>query len=217
MCVNPPQNAPAPSAALSVLALMAGNAVVVRAPRSIALSTMYILRELVGPLLDELGAPPGTVNGLCGTPQRMIRRWLDSPLVNDIFYFGGSDEGLRFQLDCVASGKKPILELAGNDGLVVWADADLDLAAEAITECFYGSGQICMVPNYVVAHPAVADELLAKVQQAVRDVRPGYPDDEDVLLSWYVTRFLTLRGTAFADPKSYFHRYARLTDREVTR
>src|SRR6516162_8921502 len=39
--------------------------------------------------------------------------------------------------------------------------------------------------------------------------------DEDVLLSWYVTRFLTLRGTAFADPKSYFHRYARLTDSEA--
>ncbi len=32
--------------------------------------------------------------------------------------------------------------------------------------------------------------------------------DEGVLLSWYVNRFLTLRGTAFADPKSYFHRYA---------
>jgi type I pantothenate kinase len=39
--------------------------------------------------------------------------------------------------------------------------------------------------------------------------------DEDVLLSWYVSRFLTLRGTAFADPKSYFHRYARLTDKEA--
>jgi len=39
--------------------------------------------------------------------------------------------------------------------------------------------------------------------------------DEDVLLSWYVTRFLTLRGTAFADPKSYFHRYASLSDGEA--
>jgi type I pantothenate kinase len=39
--------------------------------------------------------------------------------------------------------------------------------------------------------------------------------EEDVLLSWYVTRFLTLRGTAFADPKSYFHRYARLSDSEA--
>jgi type I pantothenate kinase len=39
--------------------------------------------------------------------------------------------------------------------------------------------------------------------------------EEDVLLSWYVSRFLTLRGTAFADPKSYFHRYARLSDQEA--
>jgi type I pantothenate kinase len=39
--------------------------------------------------------------------------------------------------------------------------------------------------------------------------------DEDVLQSWYVSRFLALRGTAFADPKSYFHRYARLSDKEA--
>jgi type I pantothenate kinase len=39
--------------------------------------------------------------------------------------------------------------------------------------------------------------------------------DEDVLKGWYVDRFLTLRGTAFRDPKSYFHRYARLTDAEA--
>ncbi|MGA7974030.1 MAG: type I pantothenate kinase [Pseudolabrys sp.] len=36
--------------------------------------------------------------------------------------------------------------------------------------------------------------------------------DEDVLKSWYVDRFLTLRGTAFRDPKSYFHRYSSLSD-----
>src|ERR1700756_1854005 len=40
--------------------------------------------------------------------------------------------------------------------------------------------------------------------------------DEDVLLHWYVNRFLTLRSTAFADPKSYFHRYAQLSDEEAT-
>ena len=39
--------------------------------------------------------------------------------------------------------------------------------------------------------------------------------DEGVLLSWYVNRFLTLRGTAFADPKSYFHRYAKISDTEA--
>src|SRR5882757_7789014 len=39
--------------------------------------------------------------------------------------------------------------------------------------------------------------------------------DEHVLESWYVDRFLTLRGTAFRDPKSYFHRYATLSDEEA--
>jgi type I pantothenate kinase len=38
---------------------------------------------------------------------------------------------------------------------------------------------------------------------------------EEVLLRWYVDRFLTLRGTAFRDPRSYFHRYSKLTDPEA--
>src|SRR6267154_4396248 len=40
--------------------------------------------------------------------------------------------------------------------------------------------------------------------------------DEEVLKTWYVNRFLTLRGTAFSDPKSYFHRYFKLSDAEAT-
>jgi type I pantothenate kinase len=40
--------------------------------------------------------------------------------------------------------------------------------------------------------------------------------DENVLRKWYVDRFLALRGTAFADPKSYFHRYSRLSDAEAS-
>ena len=39
--------------------------------------------------------------------------------------------------------------------------------------------------------------------------------DDDVLQRWYVTRFLALRSTAFQDPKSYFHRYSKLTDEEA--
>src|SRR5512143_454741 len=39
--------------------------------------------------------------------------------------------------------------------------------------------------------------------------------DEDVLKGWYIDRFLALRSTAFRDPKSYFHRYSRITDAEA--
>jgi len=40
--------------------------------------------------------------------------------------------------------------------------------------------------------------------------------DEDVLMQWYVDRFLALRETAFRDPKSYFHRYSQLSDAEAS-
>ncbi|MFC4031602.1 aldehyde dehydrogenase family protein [Streptomyces polygonati] len=183
VCLFPPQNAPLPNSGLAVLALMAGNTLVVRSPRSIALSTLYVMRELVAPLLEELGAPPGTLNVICARPRQILDSWLAHPAVNDIMFFGGSEEGLRFEQECVARGKKPILELAGNDGLLVWKDADIPLAVEAITESFFGSGQICMVPNYVIAHPDIAEELLAEIVRQTAEIRPGYPQSEDVLLS----------------------------------
>lgn len=183
VCLNPPQNAPLSSALLGVNAVMAGNALVVRAPRSGPLGVMYVLHEVVAPVLEEVGAPPGTLNVVCGDPAPMLTAWLESPAVDDIMYFGNSENGMKFQERCVAAGKKPILELAGNDAVVVWKDADLELAAEALTESFYGSGQLCMIPNQVVAHPDVVDELVALLARKVGHIRPGHPGEEDVLLT----------------------------------
>lgn len=183
VCLNPPQNAPLSSALLGVTALMAGNSLVVRAPRSAPLGVMYVLHEVVAPVLEELGAPGGTLNVVCGDPAPMLSAWLDSPLVDDIMYFGSSEAGVRFQERCVAAGKKPILELAGNDAVVVWKDADLEYAAEALTESFYGSGQLCMIPNQVVVHPDVVDPLVALLAEKAGRVRGGSVREEDVLLT----------------------------------
>lgn len=183
VCVNPPQNAPAASALFGITPLLSGNAVVVRAPRSAPLGVMHALRDLVVPALSEVDAPAGVLNFFCARPGPTLAAWLDSPDVDDIFYTGDVQRGLELERECVARGKKPILELAGNDCVVVWADADLDGAVEALTESFYGSGQICMVPNQVVVHPAAADELCDRLSLAARRIRPGYPDEDDVLLS----------------------------------
>jgi acyl-CoA reductase-like NAD-dependent aldehyde dehydrogenase len=112
---------------------------VVRAPRSIAMSTMYVLRDLVVPLLESLDAPAGVLNILCGQPKAMLQRWLEHPQVNDIFYIGSSEEGLRIQQQCLAHGKKPILELAGNDGLVVWHDADPNASSARARSAWFPS------------------------------------------------------------------------------
>ncbi|MFH0241915.1 aldehyde dehydrogenase family protein [Streptomyces sp. HK10] len=181
VCINPPQNAAAVNALNGLTALLAGNTMVVRAPRGVALSCMYAMREIVAPVLEEAGAPPGTLNALCGPP--MLDTWLASEHVDDVLYFGGSRKGLEFERDCIAAGKKPILELAGNDCCVVWHDADLDAAVESISQFFLNSGQICNVPNQVIAHPAIADELIERLVVATRKIRPGYPHEEDVVLT----------------------------------
>ena len=183
VALSPPQNAAAINSLLGVPMIAAGNTLVVKAPRSTPYGVMFVLREIVAPLLDEVGAPPGTLNVVCGHPGRILRQWLESPLVDDIVYFGSSETGIPLGQEAVQLGKKPILELAGNDGCVVWHDADLDRAAEALTESFYGSGQICMVPNYVVAHPDIADRLLDRLLSLVSKIRPGYPEDPDTILS----------------------------------
>ncbi|MEU9857875.1 aldehyde dehydrogenase [Streptomyces sp. NPDC047974] len=183
VCLNPPQNAPLSSALLGVTSVMGGNALIVRAPRSGPLGVMYVMQEIVAPALDEIGAPPGTLNVVCGDPGPMLSAWLSSPDVDDIMYFGSSENGTKFEARCLAEGKKPILELAGNDVVSVWKDADIDLAAEALTESFYGSGQLCMIPNQVVVHPDVADELVAALVREVGHIRPGYPGEPDVLLT----------------------------------
>ncbi|MGF0318053.1 aldehyde dehydrogenase family protein [Nocardia fluminea] len=181
--LNPPANAPMASVLLAGLSLAAGNAVVARAPRSSPLGVMWAVNELLGYALAEVGAPAGCLSAFCGDPQPMLDAWLASPYVNDIMYFGSSENGLSFERKCVESQKKPILELAGNDIVVVWRDANLDHAATALLEGFFGSGQLCMIPNQVVLHPDIADALIEKLVAKTAELYPGYPDEDGVLLS----------------------------------
>jgi acyl-CoA reductase-like NAD-dependent aldehyde dehydrogenase len=182
VCVDPPFNTPL-AGLFACLALMAGNAMVIRVPQSSPIALSFALHNIVIPALEECGVPPGTLNVVCGEYETHMPQWLDSPLVDSIFYFGSSENGLALEKKCVERGKKAILELGGNDGVLVWRDADLDRAAQALAECFYASGQVCMAPRYVIAHPEIAGSLLERVRAVAAELRPGDPDDENATLS----------------------------------
>ncbi|MFD7026596.1 aldehyde dehydrogenase family protein [Streptomyces sp. NPDC059917] len=183
VCLNPPQNAATSVSVLGLGALIAGNSLVVKIPRTVPLGVSFIYRDIVAPILEEFDAPPGVLNLVCSPSEAVLQQWLESPLVDDIFFVGSSERGLKLGAECAVRGKKPILELAGNDGILVWKDADLPMAARALAECFYGSTQICMVPKYAVVHPDVAGELLALLVGLLGDIRPGYPEDPDTVLT----------------------------------
>jgi acyl-CoA reductase-like NAD-dependent aldehyde dehydrogenase len=183
VCINPPQNAAGGNSALGIMTLLAGNSLVVKAPKTSPLGVMFFFREVVMPVLEAHGAPAGTLNLVSGYSKRILNAWVESPLVSDIMFFGDSSSGLKLGKECVARGKKPILELSGNDAFLVWSDADLDAAAEALTESFYGSGQICMVPKQAVLHPAIAEEFVERFLPKVAAITPRYPSDPEAILS----------------------------------
>ncbi|WNI16562.1 aldehyde dehydrogenase family protein [Actinacidiphila sp. ITFR-21] len=188
VCLDPARNAPVATALAGIPVLAGGNALIVNAPPSVPLSVAYLFHELVDPLLAEHGAPPGTLSVLCAPARPMLRMWLDSPDCDDIFFFGGSRQGAELTRSCLEHDKKPIMELAGNDALTVWRDADLLPAAEAALERYQGSGQLCLAPKFALVHPAVADEFTALLRSRVTALRVGPPEDPDVVLTPVVKR-----------------------------
>lgn len=183
VCVHPPHNAPAANSLLAIGAVMAGNALVVKAPRSVPLTTAWVWREVIYPVIEDFGAPAGLVNLICADPAFVLQEWLESPDVHNLMYFGESNRGIEIAKQWFAANKKTVLELAGNDGILVWRDAEVDLAVDALVECFFGSGQVCVAPNYAIVHPHVADAVVARLREVAASIRPGLPEDESTVLS----------------------------------
>ena len=85
-----------------MLAILAGNALVVKAPRSSPLSVLFVYRDVLAPILERHGAPPGTLNLFTGNTGGILRSWVESPLVDDILFFGDSAAGLKLGQRCFA-------------------------------------------------------------------------------------------------------------------
>ncbi|WP_234340383.1 aldehyde dehydrogenase family protein [Streptomyces sp. SCSIO 75703] len=188
VCLDPARNAPLLTALAGVPTLAAGNALVVNAPPSVPLGTVHVFHTVVAPLLAEHGAPPGTLSVLCAPARPVLRAWLASPDCDDVFFFGGSREGAELTRSCLEHGKKPVMEMAGNDALVVWRDAVLTGAVDAALERYHGSGQLCLAPKFAVVHPAVADAFTDLLRERVAALRVGPPEDPDVVLTPVVKR-----------------------------
>ncbi|WP_461017278.1 aldehyde dehydrogenase family protein, partial [Streptomyces daliensis] len=183
VCVQPPQNTPALAVGAAFQSVLAGNALVVRLSRQAPVAAMYLLERVAVPALADAGAPPGVLSALCADPAQALDTWLASPLVDDVLYFGDCLRGEQLEKACLTAGKKPVLELGGNDMVMVWRDAPLEQAVEVLMESFHGSGQICCAPNLALVHPGIADSLTGLLTDRVRALRPGFPDDPSVVLA----------------------------------
>jgi acyl-CoA reductase-like NAD-dependent aldehyde dehydrogenase len=183
VCISPPKNAAASNSTLGIHALLGGNTLIIKPPLKAPVSTIFIWKDVIIPMLEKNGTPPGTVNLITGNSKAIMRQWLSSPKVNDVLFFGDSEAGLEIGRQCYNAGKKPILELSGSDPLIVWKDCDIEAAADSAMDAFLGSTQICMVPKKFIVHEDAFDAFTEKMKERISRIVYGLPSMPGVILS----------------------------------
>ncbi len=150
-------------------ALVTGNTVVFK-PSSDTPHCATLLVEL----MHEAGFPAGVVNMVTGAGGEVGDAIVESPDVPVISFTGSSTTGRYLAEKAGKLLKRLSLELGGKNGVVVLADADLDLAAEGILWSAFGtSGQRCTACSRVIVERSVVEPLLQRLESKARTLRLG--------------------------------------------
>ena len=160
----------------SAPALAAGNAVVFK-PSEVTPLTVMKLAEI----FTEAGLPDGVFNVIQGDG-RVGALMTGHPGIDKVSFTGEVGTGKKVMAAAGGSTLKDVtMELGGKSPLIVFADADLDRAADAAMMAnFYSSGQICTNGTRVFVERAVKDAFEAKIKERVGRIRAGDPMDPSV-------------------------------------
>jgi acyl-CoA reductase-like NAD-dependent aldehyde dehydrogenase len=153
-------------------ALLTGNSVVLKPAEQSPLSGIRLAE-----LALEAGVPPGVFNVVPGFGEEAGKALALHPDV-DLIAFTGSTEVGRLMLRYAAESnlKRVALELGGKTPQVVFADADLEEAANGIAwGIYYNSGQTCHAGSRLIVHQSVKDQLLAAIGKVAGTITLGHP------------------------------------------
>ena len=156
-------------------ALAAGNTIVLKPSDTTPASTL-LLAEVAAEFL-----PPGVFNVVCGD-RDTGRALVSHPTPSMVSITGSTRAGMEVAAAAAADLKRTHLELGGKAPVIVFDDADLAAAAEAIAVAgYFNAGQDCTAATRVLAGPGVHDEFVAALTEQAKGTKTGLPDDEDVL------------------------------------
>ena len=156
-------------------ALAAGNAFILK-PSELTPLTAHLVAEI----LADAGLPDGLFQILHGDYQ-MGRAICAHSGIAKISLTGGVETGRLIMAQTAETLKKVTLELGGKSPLIVFADADFDLAVEtALAANFYTAGEVCSNATRVYVEEAIAADFEAALIEGARALRVGDPMADDV-------------------------------------
>jgi len=177
-----PWNFPAGEIPLLALpALAAGNAVIVK-PSEVTPLTGALLTNAIAKAL-----PVGTLQLLQGDGV-VGEQLVSSPDVHMVAMTGSSATGKKIMEKCAMNLKRIVLELGGKDPMIVFADADLDKAAnEAVLFSLSNAGQVCCAVERIYVEESVKPQFEQKVVEIAKSWKIGNPNDKGVNMGPMVT------------------------------
>jgi acyl-CoA reductase-like NAD-dependent aldehyde dehydrogenase len=180
-----PWNYPLVNAALKVPpALAAGNAIVLKPSIETPLTTVAFAK-----LCLKAGFPPGIVNVVTGGGSTAGNALVAHPAVRKVSFTGSTVVGRSIQKLAADQMKMVNLECGGKNAIIVFADADLERAAQAaLISAFVNAGQLCVSCSRLLVQEPVAREFINLLAAKAKKITVGDPRDPKTLVGPMITR-----------------------------
>ena len=158
-------------------ALAAGCSVIIK-PASETPLTMLALM----PLLEEAGVPAGVVNVVPSRSSRaVVDAMLHDPRVRVLSFTGSTSVGRTLLRSAADQVLKPAMELGGNAPIIIFEDADLDVAVEgAMIAKMRNIGEACTAANRFYVHKAKAEDFTNRLTACMAALKVGNGLDEGI-------------------------------------
>ncbi len=154
-------------------ALAAGNTVISKPSYLNPLSNLLMAKAY-----EDL--PPGVMNVITGTGGTVGGQLIRHPDVNLIAFTGSTEAGRRIASEAGSQLKQVNLELGGIDPLIVFEDADLDIAVRGATWArLLNAGQVCTSSKRIYVVEEIAKEFTERLVEHVKSLRVGDPMKPD--------------------------------------
>ncbi|MFI5542047.1 aldehyde dehydrogenase [Nocardia sp. NPDC051900] len=129
-------------------------------------------------LVREAGFPPGVFNVVTGRGAEVGKALSSHPGISKIAFTGSTEVGREVAVAAARNLNGALLELGGKSAQIVFADADLELAANGvIAGIFAATGQTCIAGSRILVQAEVHDELVDRVVERARRIKMGDPRD----------------------------------------
>lgn len=158
-------------------ALAAGCAVLIKPAGETPLTMLALM-----PILEEAGVPPGLVNVLPTVNSgKLVNHMMQDSRVRVVSFTGSTQVGKKLLQAASEQVLKPAMELGGNAPVLVFDDADMDIAIEGtMLAKMRNLGEACTAANRIYVHESIADEFTERLTSAMSALKVGNGKDPSV-------------------------------------